>query len=492
MTPVPGFEVGRLLGHGPLGAVHEARQTGLDRRVALRLLGDDPALGERLRRLSWPEHDRAADLYAVGARDGGFFLARQHVDGPTVAALPARRALPVLRDAAAALDAAHAAGIVHGSVTAANVLVDRDGRGVLCDFGLHADARTTHDDLVAFAALVAASLGDPAGAATPVHSATAIVDGAASRLARRRRRRRLLAAVAAAAAASAVAVLGATTREDDDGPPAILAGTEALGSALSTRGETATLDCDGHPPDGASQACTILQTRLPGHPLAARRAGVVRRFTVRRAHGELVLAVLRARGSRYEVTARSDAVTVAGDRSVDVDLPIGAGDVVGLELTPGTGVGLRRAPAGAATARWVGPLALDPRAPDRTGRPGEELLLRVEYEPGARWRPPGVLEGAAAASAPSGEVVATERVTLPGGARRTVALVRARSGVAVDLFRGARRTVRLPVRGAAPRGRLDAIETLGRPLLSLRWRNPDGRQVRREYRVLTDGLTPLR
>jgi hypothetical protein len=217
----------------------------------------------------------------------------------------------------------------------------------------------------------------------------------------------------------------------------------------------------------------------------------VRRFSVRGASGEITLTVLRRRGTRYEAMARSDPILADGERTVDTDLPIRAGDIVGVELSPGAGVGVRRDVAGAAIARWIGPLTIEPRAPDRTDASAGELMLRVDYEPGAAWRPAGLLEGPRAAAAPAGRTLGMQTVDLPGGRTRTAAVVRA-DGVAVDLFRGGRRTTRLPVRGADPRGRLVRLETLGRPLIIVRWRNPDGRSVRRDYAVLDDSLSPRR
>ena len=457
---VPGFRVGPLLARDALGALHEATQLGLDRRVALRLLDDAPGLGERLRRLRWPEHERATDLYAAGARPGGFFVARQLVEGPALSALSPRRRRAVLRDIAAALDAAHAEGIVHGAVGPHTVWVDGDRRGVLADFGLGDGSASADDDRAALAALVAAQRARP------------------------RRAPAVAVAVVLAVAAGALAARGGGRDE----PPAVLPGAQVLGSALQPAAQGETIDCEGRAPSGASPACTLVQTQLPGRPLAARRAGVIRRWRVRDARGELALTVLRRRGGTFEVVTRAEPVRVENEAAIDVALPVAAGDVVGVELTPGAGVGVRRAVSGAAMARWIGPLTIEPRAPDRDGAIGGELLLRVEVEPGATARPPGLLEGRAAATAPAGREVDRRQIDLPSGEVRAAAVVLTAGRVVVDLFASGRRLVRLPVIGADPRGQLEGLETLGLPLLLVRWSNPDGRVVRREYVVLSDEL----
>ena len=95
-----------------------------------------------MRDLRWPEHPNVVTLYAAGVTERGSFLAMQLVAGATLAELrtsgelePAA-ARKVLDDVAAALDAAHRSGSVHGAIRAQNILVDDDGRGLVSDFGL--------------------------------------------------------------------------------------------------------------------------------------------------------------------------------------------------------------------------------------------------------------------------------------------------------------------------------------------------------------------
>ena len=150
-----------LLGQGGMGEVYRAVDTTHDgRHVAVKLLppelSDDERHRERFRR----ESDTVARLdephvipvHRYGEIDGRLFLDMQLVDGPdlstflgTVGPLPAHRAVAIVEQAAAALDAAHAAGLVHRDVKPANVLLHRPDPArpdfvLLADFGIAGDA----------------------------------------------------------------------------------------------------------------------------------------------------------------------------------------------------------------------------------------------------------------------------------------------------------------------------------------------------------------
>ena len=119
-----GFRLERELGHGSSGTVYEATQVSLDRRVALKLLPPDPRLAQRVRRLQWPEHPHVVRMYAAGTSEHGHFVAMQLVRGHSLAelqeggTLTRAQTIEILRGVATALDAAHAAGLAHGAVTA--------------------------------------------------------------------------------------------------------------------------------------------------------------------------------------------------------------------------------------------------------------------------------------------------------------------------------------------------------------------------------------
>jgi hypothetical protein len=277
--------------------------------------------------------------------------------------------------------------------------------------------------------------------------------------------------------------------------PQVERGARALGSELPSGGVTS-VDCAGRPPTGGSQACTVVQARLPGRPLTPAKPGVIHRWVVRGARGELALQVIRRRGDTYESIARTrfHRVPDEGVHVLPANLPVRAGDRIGVQLAPGAAIGVRRGTSGAATARWIGPLFLEPRAIELGGGTGfdSEVLLRVEYTPGAPPKLPGQLSGGPARRAPAGRELASPTVERDGRVRR-VSVVELADGIAVDLFAGSRRLARVPVPDADPEGRLLSFTVSFSTLHAfptLRWRNADGRTVRYDYAVGERTLTP--
>jgi len=388
---------------------------------------------------------------------------------------------------------------VHGAVAAQNVFVEPSGRALVSDFGLGSEGATQDSDRAAFAALVRECLGDrlPAPVTPPPSSAAAIVGSAAGALPERRTPRWLwkaiVAVVAGAAALAATGVLLAGSEDEPEPAPPVLQGAQALGSALPATG-VEPLDCNGRPPTGASPLCTLVQTRLPGRPVIPRRDGAIRRWTVRGARGVLALQVLRRRGGMFVSTARTryEQIPDEGVHAFQADLPIREGDEVGVQVAPGAAIGVRRDVRGAQTARSFGPLtrtALPVERGERSGF-GEEVLLRVEYLPGAEPDLPGRLTGRAAKQAPAGQQLAALDVKPPDGPVRRTSVVRVGDRIAVDLFQRERRITRLPVAGADARGRLLSVNTHGEPTVYLRWRNPDGRTISHDYAVSSRSMTP--
>src|SRR5437899_1333486 len=149
-----GFRVESLLGEGAMGTVYLAQETSTGRRVALKLLAPELARDERFRRRFLRETELAASLdhphavptLASGEEDGTLYLAMAYVEGSDLRKLLRRegrlepeRALNLIEQVAGALDAAHAAGLVHRDVKPGNILVaQRDERehAYVCDFGL--------------------------------------------------------------------------------------------------------------------------------------------------------------------------------------------------------------------------------------------------------------------------------------------------------------------------------------------------------------------
>jgi serine/threonine protein kinase len=153
-TVIGGCRIDAVLGHGGMGVVYRAEQLALGRRVALKVLSGalshDPGFRARFRqeaRLAASlDHRNVVPIYEAGEDDGRLYLVMRYVDGIDLrsllqreGALPPRRAAAILAQVAAALDAAHAKGLVHRDVKPANVMVctDADGdRVFLSDFGL--------------------------------------------------------------------------------------------------------------------------------------------------------------------------------------------------------------------------------------------------------------------------------------------------------------------------------------------------------------------
>jgi predicted ATPase len=146
---VPGYDVLEPLGRGAMGVVYRARQKSLDRPVALKLLSADCArdavwLG-RFRRealtASALNHPHICTIYDTGECDGRPFMSMELVEGQTLTALDRQRmsvgeSARLIAQAARALVAAHAAGVVHRDIKPENLMVRGDGIVKVLDFGL--------------------------------------------------------------------------------------------------------------------------------------------------------------------------------------------------------------------------------------------------------------------------------------------------------------------------------------------------------------------
>ena len=151
---VAGCRLDAVLGRGGMGVVYLAEQLHLERRVALKLIASeyaqDAAYRERFVRESRLaaaiDHPNVVPVYEAGEADGLLYLIMRYVEGSDLRALMQRdgpfapaRTVGLIRQMAAALDAAHARGLVHRDVKPANVIVvNEDGaeRAYLVDFGL--------------------------------------------------------------------------------------------------------------------------------------------------------------------------------------------------------------------------------------------------------------------------------------------------------------------------------------------------------------------
>jgi len=144
------YRIERLLGRGGMGEVYRARDTTLGRDVAIKVLPTawlaEPGRLERFQRearvLAALNHPNIAAIYGIEQVDGLYGLVLELVEGPTLADQIARgpmtmdTALPIARQIAEALEAAHERGVVHRDVKPANIVITRTGVAKVLDFGL--------------------------------------------------------------------------------------------------------------------------------------------------------------------------------------------------------------------------------------------------------------------------------------------------------------------------------------------------------------------
>ena len=144
------YDVTALSGEGGMGQVYRATDTQLGRDVALKILPDafaaDPDRLARFQReaqvLASLNHPGIAAIYGIEKGDDTQALVLELVEGPTLAdriatgPIPLDEALPIAKQIAEALEAAHEAGVIHRDLKPANIKVREDGTVKVLDFGL--------------------------------------------------------------------------------------------------------------------------------------------------------------------------------------------------------------------------------------------------------------------------------------------------------------------------------------------------------------------
>src|SRR5262245_18022648 len=141
------YEILAKIGAGGMGEVYRARDTRLDRDVAIKILPASLAFDERAGRRLLREaraagaldHPNICTVYEAGEEGDQYFIVMQYVDGETLAGrsrLSLDAVLTIAEQIAGALAEAHRQGIVHRDVKPQNIMVTSDGRVKILDFGL--------------------------------------------------------------------------------------------------------------------------------------------------------------------------------------------------------------------------------------------------------------------------------------------------------------------------------------------------------------------
>ena len=154
------YHLKRLLGRGGMGEVYEAEHAVKGWTVAVKVMSDtvskDPVFRERMKReariAGRLQEPHVVPIHDYGEVDGVMFLEMRLIEGSDLDTLLTRygpltpfRAVAIISQMATALDAAHAAGVMHRDVKPPNILVTRDDFAYLVDFGI---ASATTDEKI--------------------------------------------------------------------------------------------------------------------------------------------------------------------------------------------------------------------------------------------------------------------------------------------------------------------------------------------------------
>jgi len=147
---LPQYEILGPLGRGGMGVVYRARQKALDREVAIKVLAGewrgDTAFAQRFEReaktLAQMSHPNIVTVHDFGEADGLYYIVMEYVDGVNLRDLLSdgkmepEQALTIVPPICEALEYAHGKGVVHRDIKPENLLLDREGRVKIADFGI--------------------------------------------------------------------------------------------------------------------------------------------------------------------------------------------------------------------------------------------------------------------------------------------------------------------------------------------------------------------
>lgn len=255
------YRIKRTIGSGSYGTVLEATDRVLNRTVALKVLRSGGASSANMkahlleaRALARLRHPNIVTIFDLGQEGDHTFLAMEHIDGETLAVrlrqgkLPLVPALTMARQLADALSAAHQQGVVHADIKPGNIILDRQSRPLLVDFGLARLSRLTDtQDTVG----VGSDVGDSAGRGTTSYMAPELFMGVQPD------------------SRSDIFSFGAVLYEMLSGCRAFAAGTQAavMQRILNGRPDPLPMHC----PDAPAALCELVERMMEPDP--NRRAG---------------------------------------------------------------------------------------------------------------------------------------------------------------------------------------------------------------------------
>jgi serine/threonine protein kinase len=190
------YRVERQLGAGGMATVYLARDTELDRPVAIKVLADNLSADSEIRERFLREgrlagrlsHPNVVAVFDAGEEDGRPYIVMEHVEGETLAdalgrrgRFPPQEAVEVMLQACAGLEHAHEAGLVHRDVKPRNLLLREDGTVKVADFGIARSGDSTRLTLAGTILGTAAYLapeqaaGEEVGPAADVYALGAVL-----------------------------------------------------------------------------------------------------------------------------------------------------------------------------------------------------------------------------------------------------------------------------------------------------------------------------